>query len=73
MPRGRRIPRLRQITFIIGAAVTAEVLCEEGSGKTEEERIAAALRARVAQLGQRAGFQQVEDAEPLPSLGQDVR
>jgi long-chain acyl-CoA synthetase len=72
LPRGRRIPRLRRITLVVGEPARAVGLQAEGFGKTEEERVAAALRARVARLGQSAGFR-VEDAETVTSVGQKVR
>lgn len=72
LPRGRRIPRLRRITLVIGPPVTAAVLCAEAAGRTAEARVAAALRARVALLGQAAGFD-VRDAEFLPPVGQETQ
>jgi len=51
MPRGRRFPRLHQITVVFGAAEPVETLREAGSGRTDEERIADALRRRVIALG----------------------
>jgi long-chain acyl-CoA synthetase len=62
LPRGRRIPRLHRITLVIGAPATSAELCAEGPGRTEEERVAAALHTRVSQLGRAAGFK-VRDSE----------
>jgi long-chain acyl-CoA synthetase len=51
MPRGRRIPRLHPISVVFGAAEPVETLREAGTGRTDEERIADALRQRVIALG----------------------
>ena len=56
LPRGRRIPKLRQITLIFGSAEAAEPLRSAGVGRTEDERIAAALRQRVIELAREGGF-----------------
>jgi long-chain acyl-CoA synthetase len=50
LPRGHHIPRLHRIRLTFGAVVKVEELCKEGTGWTEEERIANALRARVSAL-----------------------
>ena len=55
LPRERRIPRIRQISIAFGAAEAVETLRAAGTGRTEEERIASALHARVSTL----------DAKPL--------
>jgi long-chain acyl-CoA synthetase len=60
LPRGRRIPRLHRITLTFGPAVAVEVLRKEGIGRTDEERIADALRSRVADLGRECGSAVVE-------------
>jgi long-chain acyl-CoA synthetase len=51
MPRGRRVPKLHQITVVFGPAEPVETLREAGAGRTDEERIADALRRRVSALG----------------------
>ena len=51
LPRGRRIPRIRQITVAFGAPEPVEILRAGGAGRTDEERIADALRQRVVALG----------------------
>jgi long-chain acyl-CoA synthetase len=53
LPRSRRIPRLRPIAVIFGEPVSAETLREDGQGRTDEERIAEALRRRVIALAPR--------------------
>jgi len=55
LPRGRRIPKLRPITVAFGSAETVEVLRAAGTGRTDEERIADALRQRVIVLGAATG------------------
>jgi long-chain acyl-CoA synthetase len=50
-PRGRRIPRIVPITVIFGAANGVASVSTTGTGRTEEERIADALRERVLALG----------------------
>jgi long-chain acyl-CoA synthetase len=68
LPRGRRVPKLHQITVVFGAAEPVETLREAGTGRTEEERIADALRQRVIALG--AGTSDVADeAFPAPANG----
>jgi long-chain acyl-CoA synthetase len=56
LPRGRRIPKLRRITLIFGSAAAADALGSVGVGRTEEERIAFALRQRVIELAREGGF-----------------
>lgn len=51
LPRGRRIPRLRQITVVFGHLEPVDMLRVAGAGRTDEERISATLRERVAALG----------------------
>jgi len=51
LPRGRRIPRIHPITVTFGLPEPIELLRVSGAGRTEEERISAALRERVAALG----------------------
>jgi len=51
LPRGRRIPRIHPITVTFGLLEPIELLRVSGAGRTEEERISAALRERVAALG----------------------
>ena len=50
-PRGRRIPKIVPITVIFGGASGVDSLSTTGTGRTEEERIADALRQRVLALG----------------------
>jgi long-chain acyl-CoA synthetase len=69
MPRGRRFPRLHQITVVFGAAEPVETLREAGAGRTDEERIADALRQRVIALGA-ATADVVDEALPAPALDQ---
>jgi len=56
LPRGRRIPRFRRITLIFGPAVAPGPLLSAGTGRTEDERIASALRQRVIELAREGGF-----------------
>ena len=51
LPRGRRLPRLRPVTVTFGPPEPVEFLRAAGAGRTDEERISAALRERVAALG----------------------
>ena len=51
LPRHRRIPRLHQISVAFGPSETVEILRGDGAGRTDEERIADALRERVFALG----------------------
>jgi long-chain acyl-CoA synthetase len=55
LPRGHRVPRFRRISLAFGPAARLDDLRVEGSGRTDEERIANALRSRVAALGQELG------------------
>ena len=61
LPRGRRIPRFHRISLCFGPALNVEQLANEGSGKTDDERIAHGLRSRVVALGRtfRAVVEQV--------------
>jgi long-chain acyl-CoA synthetase len=67
MPRGRRVPRLHRITVVFGPAEPVETLREAGTGRTDEERIADALRRRVAALGAPTA-DVVDEALPAPAL-----
>lgn len=49
-PRGRRMPRLRRVAVAFGRSESVEVLRDSGSGRTDEERIANAVRQRVGAL-----------------------
>jgi long-chain acyl-CoA synthetase len=69
LPRDKRIPRFHRVSIVFGAPVTAATLREEAGGRSEEERIAAALRARVLALGRDAGFR-VTTIEDAASAGQ---
>jgi long-chain acyl-CoA synthetase len=51
LPRGRRIPKVHPVTVTFGAPEPVELLRAAGAGRTDEERISAALRERVAALG----------------------
>jgi long-chain acyl-CoA synthetase len=51
LPRGRRIPRVHPVTVTFGSPEPVELLRAAGAGRTDEERISAALRERVAALG----------------------
>lgn len=50
LPRSARTPKLVPITVIFGEPVAADVLCQEGEGRSDDERIAEALRRRVIAL-----------------------
>jgi len=50
LPRGRRVPKVHQITVVFGHPESVDVLRIAGTGRTDEERIASALRQRVAAL-----------------------
>ena len=51
LPRGRRIPKVRPVTVTFGPPEPVELLRAAGAGRTDEERISAALRERVVALG----------------------
>ena len=55
LPRGRRIPRFHRVSLCFGPALNVEQLGKEGSGKTEDERIADALRSHVVALSRAFG------------------
>jgi long-chain acyl-CoA synthetase len=65
LPRGRRIPRFRQITVAFGSPDPVEILRAAGTGRTDEERIAGALRQRVISLGAVTG-EVAETVLPAP-------
>jgi len=72
LPRGRRMPKLRQITVTFGALEPIEALRAAGTGRTHEERISAALRERVVAVGAAAGaVAGAEVAEPTASAIED--
>jgi long-chain acyl-CoA synthetase len=50
LPRGRRVPKIHHITVVFGHPESVDVLRVAGTGRTDEERIASALRQRVAAL-----------------------
>jgi long-chain acyl-CoA synthetase len=50
LPRDRRVPRVHQITVVFGHPQSVDVLRVAGTGRTDEERIASALRQQVAAL-----------------------
>jgi long-chain acyl-CoA synthetase len=55
LPRGQYWPRLRQITVVFGAPMAAPDLVRQGEGERPHERLAQALRHRVAELGSQTG------------------
>jgi long-chain acyl-CoA synthetase len=55
LPVGRALPRLRQITVIFGQPLDPRKLERQGIGAESHERIAQALRERVAALGNEPG------------------
>jgi long-chain acyl-CoA synthetase len=55
LPRGRRIPNIRKITVVFGHPEPVDILRAAGAGRTDEERISATLRERVAALGAASG------------------
>ena len=62
LPRGHRVPRYRRIMLTFGAVAKVEELCKEGIGRTDEERIANALRSRVSALGSERAARSQEQA-----------
>jgi long-chain acyl-CoA synthetase len=62
LPRGRRMPRLHRVTLTFGPAVAVDELRKQGIGRTDEERIAEALRSRVVALGRQCGATVVQTA-----------
>ncbi len=54
MPRGQGLPRPAKVTVSFGAPVHPDELEEQGGGETPQDRIVAALRERVAELGRRS-------------------
>jgi len=56
MPRDRRMPRFRQITIALGHPEQGQALCAVGKGRSDEERVAEALRQRVIALGESLGI-----------------
>ena len=51
LPRGKRFPRLRQVTVVFGTPLAARDLVRQGEGEQAPERLAHVLRHRVAELG----------------------
>jgi long-chain acyl-CoA synthetase len=49
-PRSRSVPRLRPVTVTFGDPAPVEALRAAGSGSTDEERVADALRQRLAAI-----------------------
>jgi long-chain acyl-CoA synthetase len=64
-PRGRRLPRLHRITVRFGRPEPVAALRMAGTGRSDEERIAGALRQRVLILASEAGVA-AEAAQALP-------
>ena len=60
LPRGRRIPRLRQVTVDFGLPGAPQELAREGTGGNDDVRIAHALRIRLVCLARSRGHR-VED------------
>jgi long-chain acyl-CoA synthetase len=54
-PRSRRLPRLRPLMVTFGDPAPVEALRAAGSGSTDEERVADALRRRLAAVAADAG------------------
>jgi long-chain acyl-CoA synthetase len=54
LPKGRVVPRLRRVRVIFGKPIEADALHVEGHDTEAAERIARALRQRVAALGRRS-------------------
>jgi long-chain acyl-CoA synthetase len=50
LPRSRRVPRLRRLTITFGEPASVGALCAAGRGSTDQERVIAALRERLAAL-----------------------
>lgn len=50
LPRGRNIPRFRQLTVTFGEPLPVTSLCTAGTGSTDEERVADGLHQRLAAL-----------------------
>jgi long-chain acyl-CoA synthetase len=74
LPRGRRIPRFRPITVAFGHPESIDVLRTDGIGRTDEERIAGALRERVAALGAASiATLEVADADPTEGRADSIR
>jgi long-chain acyl-CoA synthetase len=61
-PRTRRLPRFKPISAAFGHPVTTAALRTGESGQHDEERIANALRERVATLSVSSSTSRREDA-----------
>ncbi len=73
LPRGRRIPKMHRITVAFGAPEPVEILRSAGTGRTDEERIAGALRQQVTALGAASGaVAQAELGDPLPGRPDNI-
>ncbi|MBV8131531.1 MAG: AMP-binding protein [Alphaproteobacteria bacterium] len=71
LPRGRRVPRIHPITVVFASPEPVEILRGAGTGRTDEERIADALRQRVIALGAASGAAiDAEAAVVDPLIGQ---
>jgi long-chain acyl-CoA synthetase len=55
LPRGKHIPRFRQVTLTFGSPVDPETLLVEGTGRTDEERVARGLHDRMVATASKAG------------------
>ena len=74
LPRGRRIPRIHPIAVTFGAPEPIELLRMAGAGRSDEERISAGLRERVAALGAASVAAPVEAAAgPAESRTDSIR
>ena len=55
LPRGKHIPRLLPVTLTFGSPVDPGTLLVEGTGRTDEERVARGLHDHVATVASKAG------------------
>ena len=73
LPRGRRVPKMHRITVAFRAPEPVEVLRSAGIGRTDEERIATALRRQVAALSAASGaVTPAELGDPLPGRTDNI-
>jgi hypothetical protein len=64
---------MRRITVAFGAPEPVEILRSAGTGRTDEERIAGALRQQVTALGAASGaVAQAELGDPLPGRPDNI-
>lgn len=55
LPRSRRLPRFTRVSVIFSRSEPAEALRAAGAGRTDEEKIADALRQKLIALGKTSG------------------